>query len=113
MGRFVQPICNIISIHAPHARSDFFIVNRTWFLAISIHAPHARSDHQPRLHRRGKRRNFNPRSSCEERQFDRHFTRLDVLLFQSTLLMRGATCTEQFLQHWKEISIHAPHARSD
>ena len=55
---------------------------------------------------------FNPRSSCEERralkgiivQFD---------LFQSTLLMRGATVEVEKLKSINSISIHAPHARSD
>ena len=34
---------------------------------ISIHAPHARSDRNFSMHT-AKRMNFNPRSSCEERQ---------------------------------------------
>ena len=34
--------------------------------------------------------NFNPRSSCEERLF-RHCNRRNQIIFQSTLLMRGAT----------------------
>ena len=56
---------------------------------ISIHAPHARSD-CPCHGQRPARRNFNPRSSCEERlAFER--TLLTFKLFQSTLLMRGAT----------------------
>ena len=33
--------------------------------------------------------------------------------FQSTLLMRGATSFKSFLQITLQISIHAPHARSD
>ena len=64
-----------ISIHAPHARSDTRLLNRRvgrW--RISIHAPHARSDTLT-LNRawRGD-------------------------LFQSTLLMRGATCSQVCLQ---------------
>ena len=80
-------------------------------------------------------RHFNPRSSCEERPVD-GFHRYSVMLFQSTLLMRGATATR--LSKWRRpshfnprssceerryrifchhvvdhISIHAPHARSD
>ena len=100
-----------ISIHAPHARSDNRKGCDSLSQRISIHAPHARSD----LHAEGnghaddyfnprssceERRcfsrqetthtNFNPRSSCEERPFlvdawD------DSGIFQSTLLMRGAT----------------------
>ena len=38
----------------------------------------------------GPRKNFNPRSSCEERHCCRS-DRVPVTLFQSTLLMRGAT----------------------
>ena len=56
---------------------------------ISIHAPHARSDCKVRptdaIHR-----HFNPRSSCEERHATTAFV-MSSLLFQSTLLMRGAT----------------------
>ena len=79
-----------ISIHAPHARSDNSLVTTTQGKLISIHAPHARSDspdgarlyirpsisiHAP--HARSdisliapppSHLNFNPRSSCEERQ---------------------------------------------
>ena len=40
----------IISIHAPHARSDYpEAVYRPSQLRISIHAPHARSDRSSRL----------------------------------------------------------------
>ena len=56
---------------------------------ISIHAPHARSDGQ----QRGlisTRWYFNPRSSCEERPLASDTNNQDGL-FQSTLLMRGAT----------------------
>ena len=78
--------------------------------------------------------NFNPRSSCEERQgatrgrqqsyrfqstlLMRGATR-DALQeltegrFQSTLLMRGATTPEEQIRWQSKISIHAPHARSD
>ena len=104
---------DMISIHAPHARSDRSQAGRECGqLLISIHAPHARSDGRVIM------------------------TQIDVTLFQSTLLMRGAT-----QQHNAEvggvpfqstllmrgatrfwvyvdakrvlISIHAPHARSD
>ena len=57
-----------ISIHAPHARSDQLIDDSRERIAISIHAPHARSDTRPRLS------SFN-----------------SFGVFQSTLLMRGAT----------------------
>ena len=79
---------SLISIHAPHARSDVELFQTVIGLDISIHAPHARSDaraefdyltivisiHAP--HARSdadcftsvkSQSNFNPRSSCEER----------------------------------------------
>ena len=57
---------------------------------ISIHAPHARSDQDATLSvLRGM--NFNPRSSCEERQGMRDPKQVGHRKFQSTLLMRGAT----------------------
>ena len=78
-----------ISIHAPHARSDVGKIYWRHQKEISIHAPHARSD-ATTFCMDAVVSNFNPRSSCEERP--------DVLLFtnhrdifQSTLLMRGAT----------------------
>ena len=102
-----------ISIHAPHARSDAFCSSRslpeTHFnprssceerqdaggdsglcQRISIHAPHARSDSffvvaiTPNTH-------FNPRSSCEERLSSKQSAKFKHMIFQSTLLMRGAT----------------------
>ncbi len=82
-------IACIISIHAPHARSDIPPNTISPPILISIHAPHARSDRSA-ASVRSARSNFNPRSSCEERQAE---------------LGR--------LHHRAEISIHAPHARSD
>ena len=146
-----------ISIHAPHARSDALAEKQaTRATPISIHAPHARSDgyreyfesigykFQSTLLMRGAtatdmRRytandNFNPRSSCEERQdavrmvFDAYKFQSTLLMrgatvrtarttrrevFQSTLLMRGATKVVLPGYAGDYISIHAPHARSD
>ena len=78
-----------ISIHAPHARSDPFDFMFLVAQQISIHAPHARSDSMnPDV--KALKKHFNPRSSCEERQH--HIIPLVfVIIFQSTLLMRGAT----------------------
>ena len=78
-----------ISIHAPHARSDVVFVGQRLKLVISIHAPHARSDH-PYHPFCMVTYHFNPRSSCEERL---HESRIILVGFgfQSTLLMRGAT----------------------
>ena len=78
---------------------------------ISIHAPHARSD-QLRLRRMSITRHFNPRSSCEER-LKRILEETANEAFQSTLLMRGATCAWPGICSGDTISIHAPHARSD
>ena len=79
-----------ISIHAPHARSDLADeVDEVRALQISIHAPHARSDTM-RLQKT---------CACSP--------------FQSTLLMRGATCIAVTYFFLGNISIHAPHARSD
>ena len=83
----------------------------TGYDSISIHAPHTRSD---LMH--GSRRRiwiyFNPRSSYEERHMDT-LLQLSDALFQSTLLIRGATtiCSPDILP--LRISIHAPHTRSD
>ena len=100
-----------ISIHAPHARSDYPVSragrhgtdfnprssceerhhgkSQSRKSRISIHAPHARSDKTPQ-YKCASRRNFNPRSSCEER--------------------RRVRCQSHSR---RRISIHAPHARSD
>ena len=59
-----------------------------------------------------KRPNFNPRSSCEERP-KRGVRDIKWMIFQSTLLMRGATRWECYCRYVSQISIHAPHARSD
>ena len=56
-------------------------------------------------------RDFNPRSSCEERLLPKRH-RCSVDIFQSTLLMRGATVAVT-VNVKSLISIHAPHARSD
>ena len=100
-----------ISIHAPHARSDYKKAEKAGYGQISIHAPHARSDSALTSNSLGPI-DFNPRSSCEERH------KLNVLItqtnvFQSTLLMRGATGSARNLLFKIPISIHAPHARSD
>ena len=100
-----------ISIHAPHARSDTRNPVLPPHMRISIHAPHARSDiFSASSHRQTP--DFNPRSSCEERR-KRHGERRKRKQFQSTLLMRGATTELLKAGMSVEISIHAPHARSD
>ena len=79
----------IISIHAPHARSDYVHPLYRRYRVISIHAPHARSDARAKL------------------------SHHSIQLFQSTLLMRGATDVTVRARPIEPISIHAPHARSD
>ena len=81
------------------------------FMAISIHAPHARSD-ALRAAMSARSAYFNPRSSCEER-LDCFGCPVNPFLFQSTLLMRGATKAGWRAYRQTGISIHAPHARSD
>ena len=82
-----------ISIHAPHARSDLVACVTLLEISISIHAPHARSDDSFNAHM-DIVQNFNPRSSCEERLLSAAVAAKDFL-FQSTLLMRGATIVLQ------------------
>ena len=78
---------------------------------ISIHAPHARSDIMPF-------KIMAVLTIFQSTLLMRGATQLRlsiimVLLFQSTLLMRGATCHLNHLHEVIIISIHAPHARSD
>ena len=126
----------IISIHAPHARSDIVADSQIRLpLLISIHAPHARSD-QEGDHRRRCPADISIHAPHARSDVDRALDSSLVIIsihapharsdstvafaaflrvaFQSTLLMRGATCGsgDGFWRHM-EISIHAPHARSD
>ena len=79
-----------ISIHAPHTRSDGQGSNTDRSTVISIHAPHTRSD---------------PLSLTDVIQ--------GMIVFQSTLLIRGATLCTALEGASGFISIHAPHTRSD
>ena len=79
-----------ISIHAPHARSDAHSFRHTHatMLIISIHAPHARSDSVTtscRLY------SLFQSTLLMRGATDRRHERVHAILFQSTLLMRGAT----------------------
>ena len=80
----------VISIHAPHARSDMEFMLKRMEATISIHAPHARSDSRS-IFTLVTIAYFNPRSSCEERLPAFLYSRRIRFKFQSTLLMRGAT----------------------
>ena len=103
--------CVTISIHAPHAGSDYILFIWLAEKQISIHAPHAGSDYGKKLEalRRwyfnprspcGERlrgadntiitEDFNPRSPCGERRLGLR-PRRSGWEFQSTLPMRGAT----------------------
>ena len=122
-----------ISIHAPHARSDQTASPRGAAYRISIHAPHARSDADSRMLDQPIEISIHAPHARSDKicGFDIHA----FYIFQSTLLMRGATsarfpseCTERFQSTLlmrgatkeiadslpcRRISIHAPHARSD
>ena len=148
---------DVISIHAPHARSDtkniYGVAKAADFNPRSsceerrtIHfcGRPSRCDFNPRSSCEERRLlplatdcdcDFNPRSSCEERltmppaaNFGTLFqstllmrgatifgavSSIAVCIFQSTLLMRGATRDEYEKAVNDKISIHAPHARSD
>ena len=56
---------------------------------------------------------FNPRSSCEERhdELDRAFAKLEISIHAPHA--RSDVHTKKCTQKHREISIHAPHARSD
>ena len=79
-----------ISIHAPHAGSDWIKPTPTVSIKISIHAPHAGSDSTP-VPSLSIDRNFNPRSPCGERPYCGVQYAEGYMAFQSTLPMRGAT----------------------
>ena len=122
-----------ISIHAPHARSDSGHPQNRQLQHISIHAPHARSDatvadvavyyktFQSTLlmrgatglnsQNRGKQCHFNPRSSCEERRASQRTTT------SARYFNPRSSCEERPHRGRRScqnnISIHAPHARSD
>ena len=88
--RTAHMLCTAISIHAPHTRSDGSVdFVGAGASGISIHAPHARSDMFIVITSLDAQ-DFNPRSSCEERQYASASMSM-YCVFQSTLLMRGAT----------------------
>ena len=104
-------LCQGISIHAPHARSDSKSFRSSSVRSISIHTPHARSD-LCRISESIQWLYFNPRSSCEERP---HCTRF---VSSGKNFNPRSSCEERLYQRRNikmitEISIHAPHARSD
>ena len=80
-----------ISIHAPHARSDFHDVRIASICRISIHAPHARSDDDRRS--KGQPGNQISIHAPHARSDALSIQPTAAASFQSTLLMRGATDT--------------------
>ena len=90
MSSMQKSLTDVISIHAPHARSD---------LERFDSSPEGQIFQSTLLMRGATRAAETPA--------------LYPMLFQSTLLMRGATrcCNNQPVE--PHISIHAPHARSD
>ena len=100
-----------ISIHAPHARSD----ERQ-----AVIDPHV-DEFQSTLLMRGATKICGEYFDCITLQSTllmRGATKIcgeyfDCITFQSTLLMRGATPAPQYQADRDDISIHAPHARSD
>ena len=128
---FNQPLP--ISIHAPHAGSDFFFLSRIlYWLYFNPRSPCGERPCIPACTLCVG--DFNPRSPCGERpgvslkrrwfsrfqstlpmrgatgQWNNHLT---SLIFQSTLPMRGATDNQRRFEPFLLISIHAPHAGSD
>ena len=100
-----------ISIHAPHARSDSIRALDILPLRISIHAPHARSDSSKQVSQPVSVISIHAPHARSDRSSIR--TRRIRSVFQSTLLMRGATWSAKTISLDGDISIHAPHARSD
>ena len=82
-----------ISIHAPHARSDFHDVRIASICRISIHAPHARSDDDRRS--KGQPGNQISIHAPHARSDALSIQPTAAASFQSTLLMRGATASSQ------------------
>ena len=120
-----------ISIHAPHTKSDIFNIFLRCVVIISIHAPHTKSDLA--WHYEKNRTQFQSTLLIRRATPSRSLSCL-IFLFQSTLLIRRATVSgsvtrasayfnprssyeerplESFLSDYGEISIHAPHTKSD
>ncbi len=124
----------MISIHAPHTRSDGGRLIHAFDAVLFQSTLLIRGATRPTIYKFVHGKDFNPRSSYEERHGLRAETRarLDFnprssyeerptsstneqksRLFQSTLLIRGATCGFKRPRPNVHISIHAPHTRSD
>ena len=100
-----------ISIHAPHARSDK--VRPKSFTSTCYFNPRSSCEERPWSVSRVKYKEyFNPRSSCEERHCEH------PMLHRERYFNPRSSCEER-RERWDleylgtDISIHAPHARSD
>ena len=78
---------------------------------VSIHAPHARGDITIYVNMHPLP-GFNSRPSCEGRPGSLKKA-INLLSFQFTPLMRGATMNTYIKPPYAMVSIHAPHARGD
>ena len=100
-----------ISIHAPHAGSDIILALTRALHKISIHAPHAGSDVASGIYSPNEAISIHAPHAGSDWLMPS--SKRAPLTFQSTLPMRGATCSRYNLCHYPAISIHAPHAGSD
>ena len=108
MTRRLDPM---ISIHAPRGGSDRAKCMFAIFATISIHAPRGGSD-CCNFDRKSISVYFNPRSPWGERLMKRSRV-VVVAIFQSTLLVGGATAYGMDASTAYQISIHAPRGGSD
>ena len=100
-----------ISIHAPHAGSDYSCPSRPK-PAVYFNPRSPCGERLVGVINDGDFADFNPRSPCGERQ-NLLAGKTATKLFQSTLPMRGATAFPALEVQSSTISIHAPHAGSD
>ena len=113
-----RPICSIGSVGSALFQSTLLMRGATRICGrsstgaiISIHAPHARSDH--RVHRAvHSDQYFNPRSSCEERPYPSSTNTSSTKISIHAPHARSDENTSR-TRFKGIISIHAPHARSD
>ena len=111
LGEWRAVIRYMISIHAPHARSDILPLVRRLPHLISIHAPHARSDAYTSRRHSHQKTNFNPRSSCEERPATYDFSGVVPISIHAPHARSDSALSGQ--RHLVHISIYAPHARCE
>ena len=112
MGQAAREADGWISIHAPRAGRDIYLVPQVGVLfVISIHAPRAGRDCGLRIKPRGKGISIHaPRAG---RDFVTSTYSDAATLFQSTRPVRGATRPDTLGCRAVNISIHAPRAGRD